>query len=75
MRAGYIGVMKETQKNHNRSPGMVQTSIAIPATLLEAVSRIAVEQERSRNKVITMLLREKVAEYWAGKSEEGPKHG
>lgn len=68
VRVGYIATMNAPkEKSHERSPGMVQTSIAIPKTLLEAVSKIAYEQERSRNKVITMLLREKVAEYHAKK--------
>lgn len=65
---GYtVSMNAPKEKSHDRSPGMVQTSIAIPKTLLEAVSKIAYEQERSRNKVITMLLREKVAEYHAKK--------
>ena len=49
---------------------MVQTSIAIPKPLLDALDVLARQEERSRNKIITMLLREQVANYDATRNKE-----
>ena len=49
-----------TQKNHERAPGMTQTSIAIPTDLLARLSREAKTQRRSRNNLIALLLEDGV---------------
>lgn len=50
-------------RNHDRAPGMRQTSIAIPIELFEKIDSISKKEYRSRNKTIEMFLREQVDEW------------
>lgn len=53
----------DRKRNHGRGPGMTQTTVSLPADLLERIQRAANRTDRSRNKMIQRLLREAIAEY------------
>ena len=61
--------MKNT-RNHERAPGMAQTSVALPKLLLDRIQYLADRTDRSRNKMINRLLREAVATYDAKTSRK-----
>lgn len=50
------------------------TSIAMPTSMVRDLDEIAAQENRSRSNLIVLMLREKVAEYRAGKGAEGSKH-
>jgi metal-responsive CopG/Arc/MetJ family transcriptional regulator len=50
---------------NQRAKNKTHTSVVLPDALIRELDKIALEQERSRNKVIEMLLREEVARYGA----------
>lgn len=52
-----------SSKNHERAPGMVQTSIAVPEELLERLTAAARIQRRSRNNLIALWLWEAVEKH------------
>ena len=44
------------QKNHDRAPDKVQTSIAIPKVLMSKIEQVAAAETRNRNNTIQWLL-------------------
>jgi len=54
---------KSSERNHSRAPGIIQTSIAIPNTLLVKIQKIADAEVRSRNAQIHFILDEFVKAY------------
>lgn len=54
---------KKTNKNHSRAPNMVQTTIALPKTVLARIGEIAETETRSRNLQIQHFLQLGIREY------------
>lgn len=65
-------------RSHARAPGMKQTSVALPATLIQQLDELADRDGRSRNNLIALLLKESVTRYECAKingrkSDQSPK--
>lgn len=57
---------------NQRDPNKGHTSLTLPKDLLRALQAIAENEDRSRNKVIEILLTEQVASYHAKKDNLKP---
>jgi hypothetical protein len=55
------------KKSHARAPDKRNFSVALPITLIDALEKIAMKEDRSRNRQIESFLKEKVQEYKAKK--------
>lgn len=62
------------QRNHNRAPDKTQTSIAVPKSLLEQIQTLADKELRTRNNMITVLLKEALSLKQGAVCEQATQH-
>lgn len=56
---------------NQRSKDKVHTSLSLPRQLVREIEGLAQSEERSRNKMIEILLRERVREYHCAHDDPG----